>query len=129
MTGKKKILIVEDEDDIITYLKAIFEDNGYDTLIASDGIEGINIAKSIKPDLITLDLAMPNQSGVRTYRQCREDGDLKDIPVVVITAVGDDMERYFQKTPGFQRPDGFMNKPIEKERLVDLVDDIIFGSE
>lgn len=125
MADKKKILIVEDENDVMTYLKAIFEDNGYDTVTAVDGIEGIKMAKSESPDLITLDLAMPNQSGVRTYRQYRDDENLKNIPVVVITAVGDDMRRYFKKTPGFQKPDGFMNKPIDKDVLVKMIADLL----
>ncbi len=125
MNKKKKILIVEDEKDVTTYLKALFEDNGYDTVSAEDGLEGLNIAKSEKPDLITLDLAMPKQSGVRTYRQYNKDEELKDIPVVVITAVGDDMRRYFKKVPGFTKPDGFMNKPIDQEELVKMVGDIL----
>jgi len=125
MTAKKKILIVEDELDVMKYLQAIFEDEGYDTITAEDGLKGFETAQSEKPDLITLDLAMPNQSGVRTYRQFKEDDALKETPVVVITAVGDDMEQYFKKVPGFQRPEGFMNKPIDAEELVKMVEGLL----
>ena len=125
MTTKKKILIVEDEKDVMTFLKTIFEDNGYDTVTAENGIEGLDLAKSESPDLITLDLAMPNQSGVRTYRQYKKDPKLKKIPVIVITAVGDDMRRYFKKVPGFQEPEGFMNKPIDVKELVKMVANLL----
>ena len=129
MTTKKKILIVEDEKDVMTFLKAIFEDNGYDTVTAADGREGLDMAKSESPDLITLDLAMPNQSGVRTYRQYREDSELKKIPVIIITAVGDDMRRYFKKVPGFSKPEGFMNKPIDEKALVTMVANLLSESK
>ena len=125
MTAKKKILIVEDEKDVTTFLKAILEDNGYDTVTAADGTEGISMAKTENPDLITLDLAMPNQSGVRTFREYKEDPELKKIPVIIITAVGDDMKRYFKKVPGFSKPEGFMNKPIDEKVLVTMVGNLL----
>jgi len=58
MTDKKKILIVDDEPDVLTYLTALFQDNGYDTLTAEDGVKGFDLAKSEMPDLITLDITM-----------------------------------------------------------------------
>ncbi|MCK5783373.1 MAG: response regulator [Desulfobacterales bacterium] len=127
MGDQKKILIVEDEPDVMTYLSAIYEDNGYTTVQATDGIEGFNMAKSEKPDLISLDIAMPNQTGVRTYREYKQDPDLKDIPVIIITAVGDDFRRYLAKLKGFQKPEGFMNKPIDENRLLKMVADILAG--
>lgn len=125
MAARKKILIVEDEKDVLTYLKAIFEDNGYDTVIAEDGIEGLDLAKSEHPNLITLDIAMPNQSGVKTYRQFKTDPEIKEIPVIVITALGEDMRRYFKKVPGFTAPDGFMPKPIDTKKLVKMTADLL----
>ncbi len=125
MADKKKILIVEDEPDVMTYLNAIYEDNGFDTVKATDGIEGFKLAKSEKPDLISLDIAMPNQTGVRTYREYKQDDELKDIPVVIITAVGDDFRRYLNKLKGFQKPEGFMNKPIDETRLLKMVNNIL----
>jgi CheY-like chemotaxis protein len=125
MSAGKKILVVEDEKDVLTYLVTLLEDNGYETVTAEDGIQGMEMAKKERPDLITLDIAMPNQTGVRTYRQYRDDPELEKIPVVIITAVGDEMRRYFQKVPGFQKPDGFMNKPIDEERLINMVKDIL----
>ena len=72
MSETKKILIVEDEQDILAYFEAIFQDNGYDTVSAKDGIEGFERAKSEKPDLIALDITMPKQSGLKIYRQFKD---------------------------------------------------------
>lgn len=125
MNAKKKILVVEDEQDVSTYLTTLLQDSGYDTVLAEDGIQGLDMARSEKPDLITLDLAMPDKSGVRTFRQYREDEDLKKIPVIIITAVGDDMRNYFKKVPGFPEPEGFMSKPIDEDKLVKMVSDLL----
>ena len=125
MDKKKRILVVDDEQDVRSYLIALFEDNGYETLAAKDGIEGFKIAKAEKPDLISLDIAMPDQSGVRTYRQYKKDPDLKDIPVIIITAVGDNLRIYLKKVSGFPIPEGFMNKPIDPEELIAMTKELL----
>ncbi len=125
MNEKKKILIVEDEQDVSAYLAALFEDNGYETVTALDGLKGLEMAKTEKPDLITLDMAMPEQSGVRTYRQYRDDPEIAKIPVVIITGVGKDMKAFFAKLKGFPSPEGFMAKPIDPEALSKMVTDLL----
>ncbi|NOY69016.1 MAG: response regulator [Deltaproteobacteria bacterium] len=125
MADKKKILVVDDEADVLTYLTTLFEDNGYETVSAVDGVEGFNVAKKEMPDLISLDITMPNQSGVRTYRQYKEDADLKDVPVIVVTAAGDPMRRFLKKLHMFPEPEGFINKPIDEEALIKMVAELI----
>lgn len=125
MSEKKKILVVDDEQDIRVYLTALFQDNGYDTITAEDGTKGLEIAKSTKPDLITLDIAMPDQSGVRIFRNFKKDPDLKQIPVIIITAVSDSLKNFLKKLSGFQDPEGFMNKPIDEEKLLKMVQDLL----
>ena len=125
MSEKKKILVVDDEQDILTYLTAIFQDNGYETITAKDGVEGFDRAKTIKPDLITLDITMPDQSGVRTYRYYKGNDDLKGIPVIIVTALGDSMKSFLKKLAGFPEPEGFMSKPIDEEKLLKLVSDLL----
>ncbi len=127
MSEKKKILIVEDEKDISAYLATLFDDNGYETVAAADGLKGLELAKTEKPDLITLDMAMPEQSGVRTYRQYRQDPEIAKIPVIIITGVGEDMKTFFAKLKGFPSPEGFMAKPIEPDVLAKMVADLLAG--
>ena len=125
MSEKKKILVVEDEQDVLTYLTALFQDNGYNTVSAVDGVEALEKARSEKPDLISLDIVMPDQSGVRTYRQYKKDDELKDIPVIIVTALGDSMRRFLKRLGGFPEPEGFMAKPIDKEKLLKMVADLL----
>ena len=125
MSKKKKILVVEDEEDVLTYLTTLFQDNGYYTVSAVDGVEALDRARTEKPDLISLDIAMPDQSGLRTYRQYKKDDELKDIPVVIVTALGDSMRSFLKRLGGFPEPEGFMAKPIDKERLLKMVADLL----
>ncbi len=125
MSEKKKILVVDDELDILAYLVALFQDSGYDTVTAQNGVEALEKAKSEKPDLISLDMAMPEQSGVRTYRALKDDPTLKSIPIIVVTGVGEEMETYLSKMKAFGKPAGFMAKPIIPEDLVAMTRNIL----
>ncbi len=126
---KKKILVLDDEPDVVTYLASLFEDNDYIVVSANDGNEGLKKARSEKPDLITLDISMPEKSGIRFYREIRADEELKDIPIIIVTGVssthdggsGEDFKRFLDKQKHMQPPDGFVMKPIEKDQLLGTV--------
>lgn len=125
--GTKKILILEDEPDVVTYLTALFEDHGYATESARNGQEGMEKAKAAPPDLITLDMSMPEKSGVRFYREIKDDPALSKIPVVVVTGVTgfggnpDDFRRFLETRRQVPPPDAFMAKPIDREELLRVV--------
>ena len=125
MSYKAKILIVDDEPDVLDYLIAIFEDNGYEVISAAGGKEAFELARSIKPSLITLDITMPDQSGVRTYRDIKTDPDLKDIPIIVITATVNSAQSFLNLLNGFQGPEGFLNKPINTKELIKITETLI----
>jgi len=86
-SGKKLILVVEDAPDESTYLTALFEDRGYSTVTAVNGNQAMEKIRENKPDLITLDISMPQKSGVKLYRELKGDSGLSDIPVLIITGV------------------------------------------
>ena len=92
--SKKTILVIDDEPDIVSFLTTLLEDNGYRTVSAMDGREGIEKARSEKPDLVSLDITMPEKSGVKFYRELRSDPDLSKIPVVIVTGVSGDFEKF-----------------------------------
>ena len=125
MSDPKTILIVDDEPDVRTYLKSLLEDNGYATALAADGVEAMAQARAIVPDLITLDITMPEQSGVRTYRDLKADDALGKIPVVVITAVGEPMHDFLKGRHQVPNPEGFMAKPIDQEALLKMLRDLL----
>jgi len=124
MAKKKRALVVDDEADVRAYLGALLEDIGFEVLTAEDGVQGIEAARREKPDLITLDISMPEQSGVRTYRQLKTEDSLKHIPVYIITGFSEKMSTYLKKLAGFPFPEGFLNKPIDPEELKKLAGDL-----
>jgi CheY-like chemotaxis protein len=125
MHKTKKILIVDDERDVLTYFEAVFQDNGYDTVSAEDGIEGFERAKSEKPDLIVLDITMPKQSGLKTYRQYKRHPALKNIPVIIVTAVNDSFNVLLDELEEFELPKVILNKPIDPQALLKVVSEIL----
>ena len=86
MNGLKKILIVDDEPDIMKSVSFRVKKAGYGVVEATDGQEGLDMARSEKPDLILLDWRLPIKDGGEVYQELKADDDLKDIPVIILTA-------------------------------------------
>ena len=122
--GRKKILILDDEPNVVAYLETLLQDNGYDTVSAMDGREGMEKVRSERPDLITLDISMPEKSGVRFYREIKEDPDLAAIPVVIVTGVTgygykpEDFQKFISSRKKIPPPEGFVPKPIDRDELL-----------
>ena len=110
----KKILIIDDDPIVLKYLENLFTDNGYETYKAANGIEGSQMVEEIKPDLITLDLEMPEQWGPRFYRRMIKNKDLKNIPVIVISGLTG--SQY-----SLPKAVAHLNKPFEPDELLRLV--------
>ena len=119
---KKTILIVDDESDIRKYLSRLLQDNGYETLTADDGEEGMEAARRDKPNLICLDIVMPEKSGVRMYRDLCEDPELCKIPVVVVTGISKDFENFISSRKQVPPPAEYVSKPIKKEELLHKIE-------
>ncbi|MCJ7494585.1 MAG: response regulator [Deltaproteobacteria bacterium] len=121
MASKKKILIVDDEQDILTYLSTLLEDNGYNTVLAKNGEEALKQMEAALPDLITLDISMPGKSGVKFYRDMKVDDRWKHIPIIIITGVSEDFKKFISSRQQVPPPEGYLSKPIEKEEILALV--------
>ena len=128
MDKKRVALVVDDESDIRAYLGAVLEDSGFEVRTAEDGLQGFELASSLKPDLITLDISMPDQSGVRTYRQLKTDQELKGIPVFIITGYSDKMRTFLRKLAGFPFPEAFINKPVNPAELRKVINEHFNGN-
>ena len=118
MNEKKKILVVDDEPDMVAWLTTFLEDNGYSTVSAEDGIEAFEKAKSESPDLITLDVAMDRQSGTKTLRFLQEAPETSDTPIIMITGVSIEIKRFIERNKHLQMPEAFMEKPIDRDELL-----------
>ena len=84
---KKNILVVDDEKDIVEFMKDLLEDNGYGVETACDGVQALEQIKKKRPDLILLDLEMPNETGTGLYRKLRGKSEFKEIPVIVVSGL------------------------------------------
>jgi len=124
-TNTKKILVVEDEPDVMTYLVTFFEDNGFNVITATDGKVGFEKAKTENPDLISLDITMPEESGVRMYRNLHENSSTKDIPVVIVTGVSGEFKSFIESRKQIDPPAGYFEKPIDRDAVLAKVKEIL----
>jgi two-component system alkaline phosphatase synthesis response regulator PhoP len=117
----KKILIIDDEKDMQVYLGTLFRKAGYETETAINGEEGLILAKTFQPDLITLDVMMPKKSGIKAYREFRTAPDSKAIPIIVLTGLTKQEDFFGENLGDLTRPDAIVEKPIERERFLKIV--------
>ena len=125
MPEKKKILVVDDEPDMVEWLTTFFQDNGYDTLFAHDGFSGFEKVKSEKPDLITLDISMEKESGIKMYRKLHEDPETSKIPVVMLTGVSADFKKFISTRSQVPPPTAYFEKPVDRDALLKKVRELI----
>ena len=120
-----KILVVDDEEDVRTYLKFYLEDNGYKVQCAQNCMEGSKLLKTFKPDLAIIDIIMPKQSGITLFNEIRKMKEFKEIPISILSAVVRYREQFKNKYGALSPPDAFVDKPFEPEKLVKLVDSLL----
>ena len=127
----KKILIVDDEMDVRIYVRTLFETSGYSPIVTRNGKEGLEKAKELSPDLIILDVMMPEAGGVTMYRELKTDQALKDIPVIMLTGIREKSFSHYLKMLNLKlkdpipQPDAHMEKPLDHEKLLELAKKII----
>jgi len=112
----KKILIVDDDPNIVDYLTTLFEDNGFLTFAARNVKEAMEYARKEIPDLITLDLEMPEEWGPRFYRKISQEKNLKNIPVIVISG-------FPGCTHAIGKAVACLQKPFDRDELLKIVKD------
>ena len=127
MPEPKKILVIDDEADTVIYLETLLRDNGYQTVSAYDGQEGMEKVKSERPDLVVLDVSMPQKSGMGFYKEIKSNPDLSSIPVIFVTGVtgfgGDDqgIKKFINGRRNIPPPEGFFSKPIDQDEFLKTV--------
>jgi CheY-like chemotaxis protein len=123
--GLKTVLVVDDDPDARDFFITVLEDNGYATVSARDGNEALErIAEGI-PDLVTLDVTMPEKSGVGVYRKLRETDEYKGIPVIIITGVSGDFKQFISTRRQVPPPEGYLSKPVEADDLAAKVKELL----
>jgi len=119
----RKILVVDDEEDVRTFLIMVFEDAGAEVISASDGDEAIDMAREHQPDLISLDLSMPGKDGVETFVELRRIDETMEIPVCVVTGHPEFRQVIYDRP--VSPPEGYLGKPVDEDKLVAYAHHII----
>lgn len=113
-----KILVVDDSPTVLEVVTAVLVQEGYEVITASDGLEGLNKARSEKPDLIVLDVMLPKMQGYQVCRLLKFDENYKEIPILMYTSKDQEDNKITGLKTG---ADDYLIKPVEQERLVRLV--------
>ncbi len=126
MNTGKKILLVDDEQDILEFLSYNLKKEGYDLYTANNGNEALTIAKNVIPDLIILDVMMPDMDGMETCRILRELPGLQNVMIAFLTARNED----YSQIAGFEvGADDYINKPIKPRVLISRIKALLRRAE
>ena len=114
----KRILIVDDERDIVETLSFMLQAKGFECMVAYDGEEGLNLAKNCNPDLVILDVMMPKINGYKICRLLKFDNKYKNIPIIMITARSQDEDKIIGEETG---ADEYITKPFEFSDVLEKI--------
>lgn len=123
----QRVLVVDDELDMRTFITTLLETNGYKPLSAEDGIQGLEIVRRNKPSVVILDIMMPKASGINMYRELKTDPALKHIPVIMLSAISKKTFFHSQKIlneykgESIPEPAAYIEKPPEPEELLEAI--------
>jgi DNA-binding response OmpR family regulator len=127
----KKVLIVDDELDMRVFMSTLLETNGFKPIVAEDGKQGLDLARQKKPALIILDVMMPKESGIQMYRELKADAGLKEIPVIMVSALAKKTFFHSQKVLDeyeggtIPEPAAYIEKPPEPDELLTAVQKVL----
>jgi len=116
----RRLVCIEDDLELVDILKIILKHRGYKVTGATTGYEGLETLRRVKPDLVLLDLMMPDMDGWEVYRQMKADADLCHIPVIIVTADGQSLNRFLALK--VTKADDFVVKPFDVHELVQRIE-------
>lgn len=119
----KRVVCIEDEPEMIDLVRLILGRKGFNVIGANGGIEGLEVVRREQPDLVLLDLMMPDMDGWEVYQQMKADAVLRDIPVVVVTAKAQSIDKVLGLH--IAKVDDYITKPFGPQELLESVEKII----
>ncbi len=121
--GKKRVLVVDDEPDFVAVVKTYLEKAGFQVDVAYDGVQGLDKVRTQRPDVIVLDMMMPEKDGYTVCRELKQDSAYKDIPIVLLTAVGSKVSSttYSHFDGMSMEADDYLPKPASAEEITESV--------
>ena len=117
----KKILVVDDEPDLVHMIKSVLEKDGYEVITASDGHQALNTIKAMAPDLMIVDLTMPVMSGWHFSSKVRQDERYKKTPIIVLSG----LIEHEKEPQQFETADVYMAKPFDVFKLAEKVKELL----
>ncbi|MGH2606637.1 MAG: response regulator transcription factor [Anaerolineales bacterium] len=124
--AQKRVVCIEDEPEMIDLVRLILGRKGFRVIGANGGIEGIDAVRKEKPDLVLLDLMMPDMDGWEVYQQMKADPELRSIPVVVVTAKAQSIDKVLGLH--IAKVDDYITKPFGPQELLESVEKILSNS-
>jgi len=121
----KTIVVADDEPYVLRSLEFILKKEGYRVVTATDGVEAMERIRAEKPDLVFLDIQMPRKDGYMVCQELRRDPDTRDLPIIMITAKGQEADRLQSLESG---ADEYVTKPYSPRKVVDRVREILGGA-
>ena len=123
----KRILVVDDEPDFASIVQTNLKSEGYAVDVAYDGVQGLAKVKENPPDLIVLDVMMPEKDGYKMAKELKQSPETEDIPVIMLTAVGDHVTstRYSHADGIGMEADDFLPKPASAEEILESVNRLL----
>lgn len=120
---KRTVVCVEDEPEMIDLVKLILGRKGFELIGAVGGREGLETVRRLKPDLVLLDLMMPDMDGWEVYQQMKADDELKNIPVIVVTAKAQSIDKVLGLH--IAKVDDYVTKPFGPQELLQSVNKVL----
>jgi twitching motility two-component system response regulator PilH len=122
-----RVLVIDDEPDQTTYLSTLLQDQGWEARTANSADEGLALAQEEVPDVILLDVMMPERGGLSTLIALRKDEKTKSVPVVLVTGIQAEITHDFSAfLDRFKKhhPDAYLEKPVDPEKLLKTLDEV-----
>ena len=127
----KNIMIIDDEEDIRTYLSAVLEDSGFQTCLPEEEDNVVEALQRHQPDLVLLDIMMPRRSGISIFKDLRTTPGIDTIPVALMSGI-ERAARFFNdefktlvEEMDLKPPDGFIEKPLQIKQLIEVIENIL----
>jgi len=127
----KKVLVVDDDPDVRMFNATVVEECGHTPIEATNGEEGLKLAKAERPDLVILDVLMPRQSGIRLYRELKTDATFKDLNIIMLSGIAKRTFLRSQKAltefggKEVPEPEVYLEKPVEPEELAEEINKLL----
>lgn len=123
----KKVLVVDDDEDVRSFVVTVLEENQYNPVVAEDGVRGLELIEESMPDLVILDVLMPRGSGIRLYHKLKTEDKYKDLPVIMFTGIN--LRSFLKSQKALEKfggkpvpePDIYLEKPVEPEEIIAAV--------